>query len=97
MHVPHCLLHASHYRLGKHKAMVLKVNVLRLFDRPLLAVIEFPVGTTMSVQSSMVSDLVGQPSYYWVVLLIVAIIQAEAFPLGASLIAAGVPLVSFRW
>src|SRR5699024_2022880 len=48
------------------------------------------VSTSVSFQSVMVSDPVGNPFYYWLLSPVLIIIQNAAFPLGAALIGASV-------
>lgn len=56
----------------------------------ILGVLAQVISTSLTVQASMVSDPVGNPSYYWVLSPVLIIVQNAAFPLGAAFIGASV-------
>ena len=58
----------------------------------ILGVLAQVISSSLSIQSAMVSDKIGNPVYYWVLSPVLIIIQNAAYPLGAAFIGASIVL-----
>ena len=58
----------------------------------ILGVLAQVISSSLSIQSAMVSDQIGNHVYYWVLSPVLFIIQNAAYPLGAAFIGASIVL-----